>query len=82
MVSTIERFHCTYVQNAVQWLCSMYSQSDSSSLPGGVCGPPRRGTGGKINKGGSGVCLWVGVAGLLGKNEGMFPCKGAQLDTC
>ena len=41
-----------YVQNAVQWFCSMYSQSDSSSpLPEGVCGPPRRGAGGKISKG-------------------------------
>ena len=40
-----------YVQNAVQWLCSMYSQSDSSSLPEGVCGLPMRGAKGKISKG-------------------------------
>ena len=52
------------MQNVMQWLCSMnlytvhvsmvicmYSQSHSSSLPEGMCGPPRQDTGGKINKG-------------------------------
>ena len=57
----------------------MYSQSDSSSpLPEGVCGPPRRGAGGKISKG-QGLGVFVGRSGgLSGKNEGMFPCKGTN----
>ena len=74
-MASIERSHCIqdsqlgpsgvhYIEvplcmkNAV--LCSMYSQSNSSPLPEGVCGPPRRGSGGKINKGGGDWGVFVG----------------------